>query len=804
VDLLPAAPGDGVIPAGAVAAMLALVGASDGMPDGGAVVPSSAWLDGPAAQREPLPSDPPVAPDPRFLEAARADAGSPPLKPFRSPLDTFLRFPSGPDAGPDILVLETPVAGGPFPDGGGPAWLPPELRGVLGVPSLRLAIPVGPEQPVEDPGRRLTEVATGMPTAVRDTGRAVDVVEERDLHHKGARTMADGLQGLPGVHVARDRWAGGTPVLRGMMGARTVVTVDGVRLNNSLWGLGHAPGLGTLDLFAVERVEVVRGPQSVLLGGDALGGAVHVTERTPSRGADLVVHADGAAFFSSADQGKGLRMYYEGGLGPLSLSLGGDVQDFTDLRGGRSTGPQWYMSYQDVNLQARAVLQLWGQELTLGYDAARLGNVYIPAQSPHPPGHGSADHRVAEEQYRDLAYAGLKVHPGGLVDVVEGKLGYHDQRETLARYWWSTESADRNRDAVRTVGGDGRAHSRVLVLGPVGLRAAGGADLWHDTVDSRFYRRTLRGNVGEVEGLGEELPALATVPHGSWATSAGAFLLAEAQLWRRLTLRAGARGSFHAVRTTDRLDPGQAILKTWLLPSAMVQGVVRLPRDVTWSLGLSHGYRPPNLLDLTGRRITELGYEYADPRHARAEHALTLESVVHATPWRFLVTGSGWATALRHPVVMERSTLDGQETYQGRPVYRRVSGGQGAMAGAEGRVEARLVSHLRVHATGSLAVGRSLSRDEALADVPPPRGVVGVSFRPRLGFYGLAQATWSAPQRHQARGYVVMDAGGGYQLSERTGVDLHAQNITDETYQPAGTAFQMPGTSVRAQVRVGF
>ena len=61
------------------------------------------------------------------------------------------------------------------------------------------------------------------------------------------------------------------PVIRGLTASRVLVVADGVRQEGQGWGDEHGPEIGAAD---VDRIEVVRGPLSLLYGSDALGGVV--------------------------------------------------------------------------------------------------------------------------------------------------------------------------------------------------------------------------------------------------------------------------------------------------------------------------------------------------------------------------------------------------------------------------------------------------------------------------------------------------------------------------------------------------
>lgn len=112
---------------------------------------------------------------------------------------------------------------------------------------------------------------------LRETGSSVSVIDAAEWRARGAQFVADALQSLPGVAVTQSGGAGGQSVvrLRGEEGYRTLVLIDGIRIADPA-----APQVLTemahLGLSGIERIEVVRGPQSLMHGSDAIGGVINI------------------------------------------------------------------------------------------------------------------------------------------------------------------------------------------------------------------------------------------------------------------------------------------------------------------------------------------------------------------------------------------------------------------------------------------------------------------------------------------------------------------------------------------------
>lgn len=89
------------------------------------------------------------------------------------------------------------------------------------------------------------------------------------------------LEGIPGIKAMAIGSGQSKPIIRGLGFNRMVVTEDGIKHEGQQWGDDH--GL-EIDQFAIDRVEVVKGPAALLYGGDAIGGVVNLyTNHVPSK-----------------------------------------------------------------------------------------------------------------------------------------------------------------------------------------------------------------------------------------------------------------------------------------------------------------------------------------------------------------------------------------------------------------------------------------------------------------------------------------------------------------------------------------
>lgn len=106
---------------------------------------------------------------------------------------------------------------------------------------------------------------------------AVSVLTRADLDARQVETVADALRLVPGLGVVRSGGRGSLTAVfpRGGEADSTLVLIDGVRAND----FGGGFDFSSLPVGEVERIEVVRGPQSALYGSDAIGAVVQIVTR---------------------------------------------------------------------------------------------------------------------------------------------------------------------------------------------------------------------------------------------------------------------------------------------------------------------------------------------------------------------------------------------------------------------------------------------------------------------------------------------------------------------------------------------
>ncbi len=121
--------------------------------------------------------------------------------------------------------------------------------------------------------QQVTVTATGTPTLQSNLGSAVTVLTQDQFQH--TRDIQEALRQVPGVQVTQTGQAGGTTdvFIRGGNSDANKVLIDGISMND----IGGAVEFANIASAGIQKVEVLRGPNSAIYGSDALAGVISLS-----------------------------------------------------------------------------------------------------------------------------------------------------------------------------------------------------------------------------------------------------------------------------------------------------------------------------------------------------------------------------------------------------------------------------------------------------------------------------------------------------------------------------------------------
>ena len=182
------------------------------------------------------------------------------------------------------------------------------------------------------------ENATALPTVsisaspihqhdVFEVPSQVDIVDQQTLMQNSTSALGKQLEQIPGVNNQSTGSQSGKPVIRGMTGNRIKVLSNGQATDYQAYGTRHNPNI---DPYLADRIEVIRGPQSVLYGSDAMGGVVNVIQPELPYGQKL--QGELAGEYQSNNQENMLGAKVGAGSDKFAVNAGVSVREADNFR----------------------------------------------------------------------------------------------------------------------------------------------------------------------------------------------------------------------------------------------------------------------------------------------------------------------------------------------------------------------------------------------------------------------------------------------------------------------------------------
>jgi vitamin B12 transporter len=151
--------------------------------------------------------------------------------------------------------------------------------------------------PREAEAEQVVVSATRFDIPLDQSPASVSVISSEDLEQKQIERVSDALREVPGLSVVQTGTAGQltSVFIRGLRSEHTQVLLDGIPINQGLQGAFNFADLTTED---IDRIEVVRGPQSTLYGPRALAGVIQIFTKQGTGTPGVLLAAEGGSYDS--------------------------------------------------------------------------------------------------------------------------------------------------------------------------------------------------------------------------------------------------------------------------------------------------------------------------------------------------------------------------------------------------------------------------------------------------------------------------------------------------------------------------
>lgn len=645
---------------------------------------------------------------------------------------------------------------------------------------------------------------------------------------RGTRSMADAVQVFPSVMTQKTGYGQGSPYIRGFTGFQCLYLIDGIRLNNSVFRSGPNQYFNTIDPLMIERIELVRGPSSVLYGSDAVGGVINVFSKRRTK-YEPGNHWSGSVYsrYASAERSFIERIEVEGNSGSRVGYVGGLThKNFGDLSGGRDTGEQPNTAYKEIDGDFRLDLSLrddvW---LTVAWQHVAQDDVPRTHKTIYSvPFHGTdvgSELRRDLDQTRDLAWTRLST---------DDFAGFFDRADITL----FTQRQDQERDRLRTGARRDLSGFTVNTFGALAEfeKDGGGAGLWtfgteyyRDNVDS--FRKDFVGGaltLDEVQGpVGDraEYGLLGTFVQNE--LKFGDFDLVTGVRYTRASAHADKVDN-PQVGGSDPSTPGNviAISDRYSATVGSVRGIYHFGDGWNVFGGLSQGFRAPNLSDLTSFDATsavEVPSPDLDP-----EYFLAFEVGARGRYDGIEAQVALWKTLIDDMIVQSPTGA----MISGTPVVRKHNAGDGYIHGVEGEISLALTETWTALGGASWMEGRvdqfilpgGFRVSRPVSRLQPLTGRFGLLYEPAEKDCWMLFETVAADNQDKLAlrdetdssripvggtpGYTVFNVRAGIDVTDDLTVTAAVENITDKDYRIHGSGVNEAGTNFIASVRYSF
>lgn len=651
----------------------------------------------------------------------------------------------------------------------------------------------------------LQVTASKTATASNDTASAVSVVTRDEIKNKPNTLLPDLLRQESGVYIQQTTPGQAIPIIRGLKGSGNVHLVDGMRVNTAFFRNAPNQYLALVDSFMTSQIEVVRGPSSVLYGGDALGGVVNVLTHTPefySSEWDMTGH-----FFTSWDSADEKWISHVGtdfGNNKIATSIGLSYQDI----GQRTTGSGQTIPFTAYT--SRSFNNKWV------FNTSDMSNWTFDLQYTHQPATPRVDNLVAgfgetapeslvylfqpnERQFAHLKYSTAET------------TSWYDQ----ANYHFAFQKITDNRYSQPLSGtrtDTEQNHSDLFTLQ---------AD-WNKALDDdsllvygfETYLDTITSDRQRVLADGTNVPRDPRYPDQSSMQQMAVFAN-----WHQFVgnheFTAGLRFSDYDIDlnspeiANDKLDLTDL---TW-----HASWLYKINSDDRIFINIGRGFRPPNIFDLgqvgerTGNRFNIINPD------------LEPESVI-SFDLGFKHAGNGWQAELvafvsRYQDVIA-SVETGGVTADGMDIVQSQNINEVDIYGLEGELNYYFDfgGHLFANFTYTHGTEETDDGDGPADRIPPTFGVLGYqqslnddwNFRSQIR-YASTQDRLSARDLTDPRinpfgtgGFVVYDTHFTWQQSINSQVRLGVENIFDKKYREHASGLDAPGRNYHVSFYYDF
>ncbi len=673
-----------------------------------------------------------------------------------------------------------------------------------------------------------TSSLTGSPIDPFDASRSYSTLDSARIGQSSSVNTPELLDGIPGVLVQRTNLGGGSFFIRGRNGNQNLIMVDGIPINDAGWRFGNVQYLNYIDPGVIERIEVIRGPSSVLWGSGALGGTLNIITKSRKDFCDEFMGLDGGMIttFSTALQGGYSRVEAGGRFSNFGVLAGGSYQTLNTFFAGQDvTFPEYATGYDqiagDIRLDWRMDRHWTGTFVYQHFfqnDVPRTDRYPLPQVNPFR----FENRPTVSNQERDFSYLRFNYeNENGLLNGLQLTFAIQRRHEREDELLLAQRNAQGQLVTQRT---RLRAGSEEVNYGGVDLRGrtdfnpnhhlSYGVTYWQQYVDSTRFQVQSALPGGSIEGL-QATQITPTLPNDGKYDEFGVFVYDTINLTERWNVGFGGRYSNINTEGTARFlstNPPPVFFdlsfQDW---SGEAGTTFKLNDNIHWFGNISEGFRAPNLEDLgANERSTAIGADSGNI-NLQTERATSFETGLKFRSERFAGSATWYHMNLASQIVRALAPNASVSRTNTR----------GYIEGVEVEGVIFLTENWSLFGAGSRTYGDDETRIEPLR-VPPSYFVGGIRWsgrgpwcspmfaevfselsgkQTRLGEFDLRDIR--VPIGGTAA-WQTLNVRGGIDMQQFGRLTLGLYNLFDQNYRVHGSGIDGPGFEFRGGYEIRF
>lgn len=664
----------------------------------------------------------------------------------------------------------------------------------------------------------------------QEIGQAISVVTENEIKEKNISQAPEVLKEEPGVFVQKTNQGGGSPIIRGLKANKLLLLVDGIRLNNSTYRGGNFQYLNSVDTEIIQRMEVARGPISVLYGSDALGGSVNVITKVPQLNEQPAWRWQGDALgsVSTADRTAITQTSLGAANDRFGVLFSGSYKSYGDVTRGSSGGKtlmnrlendsrvtrilnkkQFPLGYHTWDFTATSLLKVSDQqELRASYQANR--QLSVPRYDSYEAGQDSI--RDTDPQKRDLIFVHYRLSNGfSFFNVMNLTLSLHRQFEKRIRQRFGNVREERDQYETVTYG----AQAQFNRIFGVTHSVVYGAELYFDQVDTRSSN--LNTSTGVVS------PRTTIFPDGSSFLNFGVYVHDDIAVSEKWKLSPGVRFSAFRLRAPFGSETGFGTLtQSPTAFTASVSSMYKLYDGVNFVTNIAQGFRAANMDDAVklGAAKGDI-FDVPNP-DVRPEKSLSFDAGFKVASVRFRANVIGFYNRITDLLIREKATFNGLPYYvdgaDTLSVYHRANAGRAYTVGFETDVHWVVAERTELYSNLAYTYGQDVSAGEPMTGIPPLNGVIGIRGKVQtlhlelFSRFAFEQKRLSTEDREEdlripeggTPGWMTLNTRVGWSVNDRVKINVAAMNMLDQNYREHVSGYNAPGRNFVLSVQLNY